>query len=370
MIKLEIVTGSLQISNGGSVILVAPKNSCAIDVLALYDVIPFIIIYNKYLGNATVIFNQPLANCEDSTGTPFDVTSFITFAEANLGFDTSGGGGNYIPLTGTDSGSPVSGNIEFDFNANLGIYATDGNIVSKFDLNDKPSIIYSDPTDSSDTYLNNSSFNVSSSNSTFKGFSGGQDFSANITNLDYAQKVYVDTKQPQLSGSGFVIASGTTISYDDNIYVESIVNEFPNSSVTGTLSETLLSTFTILGGTLSEDCMPDIRAKFSKVGDSSGATIRLKMNTVNNFATSTQIATFAIVTTTDTALMSRNPVISSGNMNIIIATTSIQSDLSGVATTESNFTINVANDIYLFVSVALSTSINDTVTLRAFKIIN
>jgi len=369
MITLEIVTGSLQISNEGSVILVAPKNSCAIDVLTLYDEVPFIVIYNKFLGNSTVIFNQPLANCEDSTGTPFDVTSFIAFAEANLGFDTSGGGGNYIPLTGTDSGSPVSGNIEFDFNANLGIYATDGNIVSKFDLNDKPSIIYSDPTDSSDTYLNNSSFNVSSSNSTFKGFSGGQDFSANIGNLDYAQKVYVDTKQPQLSGSGFVTISGTTISYDNNIYVESIVNEFPNSSVTGTLSETLLSTFTILGGTLSEDCMPDIRAKFSKSGDAGNVVIRFKINTVNNFATATQIATYSAVLATDSFLVSRNPVISSGNMNIIIATSSVQSDLSGVSTTESNLSIDVANNIYLFVS-AVQGAVGDTTTLKAFKIIN
>ena len=50
MIKLQIVDGSLQVSNNGSIILVAPKNSCAIDVLALYDAIPLVVIYNKYLG--------------------------------------------------------------------------------------------------------------------------------------------------------------------------------------------------------------------------------------------------------------------------------------------------------------------------------
>jgi hypothetical protein len=38
-------------------------------------------------------------------------------------------------------------------------------------------------------------------------------------------------------------------------------------------------------------------------------------------------------------------------------------------TTESNFTIDVANTIYLFVSVTQG-SILDTTTLRAFKIIN
>jgi hypothetical protein len=167
-----------------------------------------------------------------------------------------------------------------------------------------------------------------------------------------------------------------TKEYGDATYLTSlsgavltIINEFPGTTVTGTLSETLLSTFTIPGGTLPTSCMPDIRAKFSKSGDTGTSQIRFRINTVNNFATATQIGTYSAVAATDTFLMSRNPVISAGNMNILIATTSVQSDLSGVSTTESNFTIDVANDIYLFVSTVQS-SILDTTTLRAFKIIN
>ena len=105
MITLQIVDGSLQVSNNGSIILVAPKNSCAIDVLSLYDAIPLAVIYNKYLGTSTNIFTQPLANCENSVGTPFSVNSFIAFAEANLGFDTVGGG--------------CGGSSPFEYNANL-----------------------------------------------------------------------------------------------------------------------------------------------------------------------------------------------------------------------------------------------------------
>jgi len=63
MFRLEIVNGSLQVSFNGAIILVAPKESCAIDVLALYASIPFVNIYNKYLGTGTVIFNKPLAYC-------------------------------------------------------------------------------------------------------------------------------------------------------------------------------------------------------------------------------------------------------------------------------------------------------------------
>ena len=105
MITLQIVDGSLQVSNNGSIILVAPKNSCAIDVLSLYDAIPLAVIYNKYLGTSTNIFTQPLANCENSVGTPFTVNSFIAFAEANLGFDTVGSG--------------CGGSSPFEYNANL-----------------------------------------------------------------------------------------------------------------------------------------------------------------------------------------------------------------------------------------------------------
>jgi hypothetical protein len=86
MNKLEIVIGSLQISINGTIILVIPKDACAIDTLALEQSTPFVSIFNKYLANFTPVFNQPLSSCVDSTNTPFTASSFIAFAEANLGF--------------------------------------------------------------------------------------------------------------------------------------------------------------------------------------------------------------------------------------------------------------------------------------------
>ncbi len=83
MNKLVIVFESLQISVDGIIILVIPKNACSIDVLALNSVIPNVVIYNKYLAN--LIFIKPLADCVDSTNTPFTQSSFITFAQQNLG---------------------------------------------------------------------------------------------------------------------------------------------------------------------------------------------------------------------------------------------------------------------------------------------
>jgi len=86
MNKLEIVSGSLQISNGGIVILVIPKDACAIDTLALQNTIPIASIFNKFLANFTPVFIQPLSSCVDVTNTVFTQNTFIAFAEANLGF--------------------------------------------------------------------------------------------------------------------------------------------------------------------------------------------------------------------------------------------------------------------------------------------
>ena len=86
MNKLEIVVGSLQISKNGTIILVIPKDACAIDTLALTNTTPFASIFNKYLANFTPVFNQPLSSCVDSTDTVFTQSTFIAFAETNLGF--------------------------------------------------------------------------------------------------------------------------------------------------------------------------------------------------------------------------------------------------------------------------------------------
>jgi hypothetical protein len=86
MNKLQIIVGSLQISLNGKIILVIPKDACAISSLELKDATPTVYIFNKYLANNTPVFVQPLSTCVNSTNTPFTQSSFIAFAEANLGF--------------------------------------------------------------------------------------------------------------------------------------------------------------------------------------------------------------------------------------------------------------------------------------------
>ena len=85
MFKFEIVSGNLKITKDSKVVLLYPKDSCAIDSLKLLADTPIVEIFNKYLANNTKIFVEPLSSCTNAIGVVFTVNTFIDFAEANLG---------------------------------------------------------------------------------------------------------------------------------------------------------------------------------------------------------------------------------------------------------------------------------------------
>jgi len=99
-----------------------------------------------------------------------------------------------IPLSGTRVGEPVSGTLEFeenfiglsfaygssglftDSNAHLNVYGQNSEVKFK----DDEVLLYVGVT------------------TTHRGFTGSTDFTPNITDLDYTQKIYVDTKVSKL----------------------------------------------------------------------------------------------------------------------------------------------------------------------------
>jgi len=106
----------------------------------------------------------------------------------------TGGGGDFIPLSGTVSGSPVTGEIEvydgfsiktlnenLDGHQKISLYAS--GVALEFHQN------------GFDNYLSNNSddaLTINSNNPSYKGIYGVQDFTANLTDLSYTQKIYVD----------------------------------------------------------------------------------------------------------------------------------------------------------------------------------
>jgi hypothetical protein len=168
------------------------------------------------------------------------------------------------------------------------------------------------------------------------------------------------------TSSQFLKADGTV---DSTTYVKVLLNDFPDTAVTGTITETLLSTFTINPNTFPTTCMPTFLIRMSKTGDVGASTVRLRFSTTNNPATATTLATYIIPPTIDSAIIGRNPIIKGGNIRIGVPTSTFLSEASQATSTESVIPFNVTVPIYLFV-LAANDNITDTTTLRAFKITN
>ena len=122
----------------------------------------------------------------------------VTTSINNIGGES---GGDFIPLSGTEVGNPVTGDIEinsgikfifpsgvddsygmlFSEEGLVGLYAGDGTDFILGGISIIKDSIYG------------AIITISSLNPLSKGLTGEQDFSANITDLDYTQKIYVDT---------------------------------------------------------------------------------------------------------------------------------------------------------------------------------
>ncbi len=122
--------------------------------------------------------------------------------------------GNFIPLTGTEVDSPVSGDIEFDGYVGNALFFPDPNDNDTWSsifnedgitkLQSTNGIFYKQLEFSG---VDQDSFNIVSSNPNFKGFSGGQDFTPNITDLDYTQKKYVDERGSVFNSTTSVLSA-------------------------------------------------------------------------------------------------------------------------------------------------------------------
>jgi hypothetical protein len=103
---------------------------------------------------------------------------------------------NYIPLTGTINGSPVTGPIQMTPYGVVGnIYTTDGTDSSGLYIDiTEASIGLENPTSGYNSFMGvfNDRAYISIQDPASRGLSSSFDYTANITDLDYTQKIYVD----------------------------------------------------------------------------------------------------------------------------------------------------------------------------------
>jgi len=185
-------------------------------------------------------------------------------------------------------------------------------------------------------------------------------------------KGYVDAKITQTITNGVTDKSPSEDAVFDATFdaVKTIITDTPTSTNTGGVSEVLMHTYTIAGGKLPTICNPNLKVRVSKSGTVGTYTLRVKVNTTNNFATATTIATYTGAANTNTYLVTRNPILISGNMEIPTSgTASLISDETAFATAFPSITYDTTITQYWFVSLQNSDA-TDTTRIRSVKLIN
>ena len=165
--------------------------------------------------------NLQIPNILKEDNSPYTEAEFDTFYQENTGNFNGGGTAptgvesvtgdsvdnidplnpiiNAIPLTGTTTGNPVTGDIEIlPYNGTGKIIASDGTIQSyikvDYDLDGGGGgLVYIKDGFETVFMWGQDRIRVQSDFPNFIGLSGSSDYSGNITDLDYIQKIYVDT---------------------------------------------------------------------------------------------------------------------------------------------------------------------------------
>lgn len=147
---------------------------------------------------------------------------------------------NAIPLSGTEVGSPVTGDIDFA-NANIIFNNIDGDKFIKFGFNtatDETGLYFDNgldpqtrfsiyngdiqcymPIGSYFSFANDYLGFSNNGNSSFVGIRGGEDYSNIITDLDYTQKIYVGFRGTATLSSGTVTVTTDKIKTGYKIYL-------------------------------------------------------------------------------------------------------------------------------------------------------
>lgn len=106
-----------------------------------------------------------------------------------------------IPLSGTTTGNSITGDLEFQESAkNLWVkgpdYPNDYYTINFAEGGISLNYINEDTGDTNNITISQNALTISSDNPTSKGITGIEDYTPNITDLDYTQKKYTDTKLP------------------------------------------------------------------------------------------------------------------------------------------------------------------------------
>jgi len=188
----------------------------------------------------------------------------------------------------------------------------------------------------------------------------------NVTN-----KTYVDAKITQTITNGVTDKSPSEDAVYDVIdgVVKTIISDTPTSTNTGGVSEVLMHTYTIAGGKLPSSCMPNLKIRIAKTGTAGTVTVKVRVNTVNDFATATNIGFFTSATTMLGSVFVRNFTLQGGQLTHTNAANSSINDESANANVNGVITYDPSVTQYWFISLQNSNA-GDTTRVNSIKMVN
>jgi hypothetical protein len=123
MAKFTIINSTLEISVGATNVLYLPTLYIGLQSISLYEEIPRVILFNTAQGNNLTVFEGNLSDCTDSSGNPFTLSQFLTFASNHFGGSSSSSPSN----GGTNGTTPYKLISTSSTNANV-VKASAGNL--------------------------------------------------------------------------------------------------------------------------------------------------------------------------------------------------------------------------------------------------
>jgi hypothetical protein len=201
---------------------------------------------------------------------------------------------------------------------------------------------------------------------------------ADITDIpDVSGKEDISNKSSSYTASSTTTYANTKALVDGLATKQAILSYNPfkfiqtsQTAHTGTTAETIVATATINGGTFNASDVMKVLYGLNKPLTTTGATLRLRINTSNTLTGATLIGGFGVTGTASNTIFKRNFMLNGGNLyGANFSATTIVNDEVNVAASYSNTTYNTANTLYFFFTIQLLTSI-DSVTPNLFNITN
>lgn len=223
--------------------IINKKEGSKIPSTKLYVLNPVVTNIDDLLNDSIINISQNTIPVLEIEGSKYLINDFnpnnykedyeLLITESDLiAFSSGAVGGSFIPLTGTEVASPVSGSIQMNaYGALPNLYVESGNIIGGLSLDStEASIGLNDSNTGDSSYLGIFSNRIFANNSlpTSRGLTSDYDYTANITSLDFVQKKYID-EQVTLQ---LVTTSGAVTTSSVNVGGLTLTNSVSGSTAT------------------------------------------------------------------------------------------------------------------------------------------